>query len=192
MPKIVDAEVQRQEIRDAARAVFARRGVRGTGLAHVAEAAGMGRSSLYHYYPDKETLLADLVAEVFDAERRMFRDTLRGEGTPLDRVERLTRGCAALFPEWAAFGRLILDLRLGDVKTLKAGLRDMRRELARVLAEGRDDGTMRGDLDPALAASILIGAIDGLLLQYFADPRALPDPDALADELWATARRLVT
>ncbi|HIE60581.1 MAG TPA: TetR family transcriptional regulator, partial [Microbacterium sp.] len=42
MPKIVDAEVQRDEIRDAARRVFAERGVRGTGLAPVAAAAGMG------------------------------------------------------------------------------------------------------------------------------------------------------
>ena len=64
MPKIVDARAQRGEIRRAARRVFSRRGVAGTGLAHVAEAAGMGRSSLYHYYADKASLLRDLVRDL--------------------------------------------------------------------------------------------------------------------------------
>ncbi|NNL67364.1 MAG: TetR family transcriptional regulator, partial [Myxococcales bacterium] len=38
MPKQVDAVEQRRTIRRAARRVFARRGVHGTGLAHVATA----------------------------------------------------------------------------------------------------------------------------------------------------------
>ena len=68
MPKLVDRVEQRREIRRAARHVFARRGVAGTGLTHVAEAAGMGRSSLYHYYPDKAALMRDLLREVMTEE----------------------------------------------------------------------------------------------------------------------------
>ena len=83
MPKVVDPTIQREDIRSAARSVFARRGVRGTGLAHVAEAAGMARSSLYHYYPDKDSLLADLLQEMLEQERLLFRSQLRAEGTPI-------------------------------------------------------------------------------------------------------------
>ena len=45
------------------------------GMAQVAEAAGMGRSSLYHYYPDKESLVRDLVRDLLEArdERRLGR-----------------------------------------------------------------------------------------------------------------------
>jgi len=190
MPKIVDADSQRDDIRKAARRVFAERGVRGTGLAHVAEAMGMGRSSLYHYYPDKGSLLADLVHEMLEQERALSRACLR-DGTPLARLERLARACGSLFPEWAAFGRLILELRLEDVKPLKSYFRALRRDLGAVITEGQQDGSFSKELGADICASMLLGAIDGLLLQYFVDPGAFPKPDDLADALCTTTRRIV-
>ena len=191
MPKIVDAESQRQRIRSAARGVFAERGVRGTGLAHVARAARMSRSSLYHYYPDKPALLDDLVREVLDEEVALFRHCLGGGGAPLERLERLARACSSLFPEWAAFGRMFLDLRLADAQFLKGTFRELRRILAAVIAEGQRDGSLRAEPDAAIGASLLMGAIDGLLLQYFVDPHAFPDPERLAEVLCTTTRRIV-
>lgn len=152
----------------------------------------MGRSSLYHYYPDKQALLADLVREMLEQERLLFRRCLRAEGTPLERIDRLLAACAGLFPEWAAFGRLILDLRLEDVETLGRYFRMLREELARVIAEGQADGSLVQELDPALQASLLIGAIDGLLLQHFADPAALPEAEVLSQLLRDAAHRLLT
>jgi AcrR family transcriptional regulator len=191
MPKVVDSNLQREDIRAAARKVFASRGVRGTGLAHVAEAAGMGRSSLYHYYPDKRSLLADMVGEMLDQERAVFRVCLRGEGTPQARLDRLARACAALFPEWADTGRMILDRRLEDAKKLRTFLRGLRRELAAVIEEGQADGSMTQSQSADVLASILMDAIDGLLLQYFVDPKALPAPDRLAANLAEGIRRMV-
>ena len=191
MPKIVDADIQRDEIRSAARRVFAERGVHGTGLAHVAEAAGMGRSSLYHYYPDKDSLLTDLAKEMLDQELAMFRACLRGSEPPLARLDRLARACAALFPEWAAFGRMILDLRLANTQFVKAAFRGMRRELASVIAEGQEEGSFAPEPSADVTASVLIGAIDGLLIQYFVEPRALPKPVDIAEALCVTARRIV-
>jgi AcrR family transcriptional regulator len=191
MPKVVDPTIQREAIRSAARNVFAQRGVRGTGLAHVAEVAGMARSSLYHYYPDKESLLEDLVSEMLDQELRLFRTFLRTEGPPALRLERLARACAAAVQEWSEFGRLIVDLRLEDAKRLKSFFRSLRRETAAVIREGQEDGSMAATPDAEVMASIWIGAIDGLLLQYFVDARALPSRKPLADALVAMTRRLV-
>jgi AcrR family transcriptional regulator len=191
MPKIVNADDQRTRIRSAARQVFAMRGVRGTGLAHVAEAANMSRSNLYHYYSDKPALLDALVGEVLEQERALFRDCLEDQGAPLERLERLARACGGLFPEWAAFGRLFLDLRLEDTQFLKGLFRDLRHTLAAVVAEGQRDGSLRAEPDAAIVASLLMGAIDGLLLQYFVDPHAFPEPDRLAEALCETTHRIV-
>lgn len=191
MPKIVDADLQRTRIRSAARRVFALRGVRGTGLAHVAEAANMSRSNLYHYYPDKPALLDALVGEVLEQERALFEACLAGEGTPLERLLRLARACGGLFPEWAAFGRMFLDLRLEDAQFLQGVFRDLRSALAAVIAEGQREGSLCAEPDAAIGASLLMGAIDGLLLQYFVDPQAFPEPDRLADALCETTRRIV-
>jgi len=191
MPRVVDAQLQRGEIRAAARRVFAERGVRGTGLTHVADAVGMARSSLYHYYPDKETLLADLVGEMLGKEGQLFRACLRGDGDPLARLERLARACAALFPEWAAFGRMILDLRLEHASFLERYFRELRAELAAVIDEGQRAGRFLPEPPAPVSASVLMAAIDGLLLQYFVDEQALPGAEELAEALCLTVRRVL-
>ncbi|TDJ05786.1 MAG: TetR/AcrR family transcriptional regulator [Deltaproteobacteria bacterium] len=79
MPKIVAAAAQRRQIRLAARRVFARRGVARTGLAQVAERAGMGRSTLYHYYPDKAALVRDLARDLLQEEAELFNAACRAK-----------------------------------------------------------------------------------------------------------------
>jgi len=191
VPKVVDPTMQREEIREAARRVFAERGVRGTGLAHVAEAAGMGRSSLYHYYADKNALLADMVSEMLEQEQQLFHACLSAQGTPIERLETLAHACASLFPQWAAFGRLFMDLRLEDARELGGFFRAIRADLAQVIEQGQADGSMAATPSAEVQASVLIGAIDGLLLQFFIDEHALPSAEALARDLVEMMNRMV-
>ena len=192
MPKRVNAAEQRAEICRAARRVFTQRGVAGTGLTHVAEVAGMGRSSLYHYYPDKQSLLRDLVKQTLVEEREVFEEVLRGEGAPQERVERLVRVLVSLFDEYAGAVRMMSDLRLLDAAPFRSFFRKVRAELAAVIAEGQARGDFDPDLDPALSAATLIGAVDGLLFQHFADGRAFATLDGLADALARFTRKALS
>jgi AcrR family transcriptional regulator len=189
MPKIVDARAQRQEIRRAARRVFARRGVRGTGLAHVAGAAGMGRSSLYHYYPDKASLVRDLSRELLDEEEALFAAAVRAEGSPLERLDRLAGSLVHFFDAWSSLGRVVADLRSLDRGRFRTFFRTIRGHLADLIAEGQAQGEIDPGLDPTHASATLIGAIDGLLLQDFVDPGAFRDRDALSRDLVTMLRK---
>jgi AcrR family transcriptional regulator len=153
MPKIVDARTQRGEIRRAARRVFSQHGVAGTGLARVAAAAGMGRSSLYHYYPDKASLVRDLIRNLLSEEEAVFREALRGEGDALERIERLMITLAGMFEAWARAGRMIADLRVRDARLFRPFFRRVRRELAGAIREGREDGVIDERVDPELAST---------------------------------------
>ena len=64
-------------------------------------------------------------------------------------------------------------------------------ELANVIELGQLDGSIASQTDARLLASILIGAIDGLLLQYFVEPKALPAPVELAETLAEMTARIV-
>lgn len=191
MPKQVDATALRRDIRGAARRVFARQGVQGTGLGHVAREAGMGRSSLYHYYPDKDALLGDLLAETLRDEVALFRASLCGEGDTEQRLHRLMDSCVAMLDEWAAAFRMMHDFRLRDASRFAGYFREIREELAACLRQGQQVGEVTAALDPKSAAATLIGAIDGLLLQHFLDPKAL-DPVALGSELRRAVTRVIT
>ncbi|MFQ5457767.1 MAG: TetR/AcrR family transcriptional regulator [Myxococcota bacterium] len=192
MPKIVDPAAQRRTIRDAARRVFARRGVAGVGLTHVARKAGMGRSSIYHYYPDKSALMRDLIRELLAEEEALFAAAVHGEGTPLARMERLTVALTEVFADWSAVGRMILDLRLRDSPLFRPFFKRIRRDLAELIAQGQRGSEFDRILDPRLVSATLIGAIDGLLLQQLVDPRAFPDGTALRETLLAVFRKALS
>jgi AcrR family transcriptional regulator len=189
VPKVVDAREQRRQIRRAARRVFSRRGVAGTGLAHVADAAGMGRSSLYHYYADKAALLRELGRELLAEEEALFAAAARGEGSPLERIERLIGTLVRLFDEWSRVGRMLLELRSRDARRFRPFFRRTREHLAALVAAGQTRGEIDPGADPQLTAAALIGTVDGLLLQYFVEPAAFGDPAALRAAVVRLVRR---
>ncbi len=191
MPKIVDVADQRRVIRRAAQSVFAQRGVRGTGLAHVAEAAGMGRSSLYHYYPDKESLVRDLLAELLAEEEAVFAAVAHGEGSSVQRIERLIRALMGLLEPWSAIGRVVLELRASETRRFRGLFKRIRHHLTAAIADGQERREIDLSLAPSLTASTLIGAVEGVFLQYLVDPRAFPAPSGIADELVRSVHKML-
>lgn len=58
MPKVVDKEAYRQELALKAIDIFSEHGFNGLGMRGIAEALGVSKSALYHYFPSKEELFA--------------------------------------------------------------------------------------------------------------------------------------
>ncbi len=56
----------RERILDAAEDLFARRGYAGVGLREVAEDVGLGKSSLFHHFPNKPELYAAVCARILE------------------------------------------------------------------------------------------------------------------------------
>jgi AcrR family transcriptional regulator len=82
-----DYDAKRAAILDRAARLFAQFGYSGTSISMIAEACGMSKALLYHYYSDKEAVLYDIlsthlqlliaavekaVAETGDAEERLY------------------------------------------------------------------------------------------------------------------------
>jgi AcrR family transcriptional regulator len=70
-----DAEQNRQRILEAARELFAERGLSVT-LNDIAHHAGVGVATVYRRYPDKELLIDTLFQEHLDAWARLFEEGL--------------------------------------------------------------------------------------------------------------------
>lgn len=56
MPKIVDYENKKQEIIEKAKEVFAKRGYYNTNLSHISRKCGMGRTTIYQYFKNKDEI----------------------------------------------------------------------------------------------------------------------------------------
>jgi AcrR family transcriptional regulator len=61
------ADARRSQIRVAAAECFRERGFHGTSIAQISKAAGMSTGHIYHYFENKEAIIADIVAQ--DLER---------------------------------------------------------------------------------------------------------------------------
>ncbi|MCR2045542.1 TetR/AcrR family transcriptional regulator [Anaerosalibacter massiliensis] len=64
MPKIVDYETKKQEIIEKAKEVFAKRGYYNTNLAHISSRCGMGRTTIYQYFKNKDEIFYYSVEDI--------------------------------------------------------------------------------------------------------------------------------
>ncbi|MBW4828546.1 MAG: TetR/AcrR family transcriptional regulator [Clostridiaceae bacterium] len=56
MPKIVNYEDKKQEIIEKSKEVFAKRGYYNTNLSHISQKCGMGRTTMYQYFKNKDEI----------------------------------------------------------------------------------------------------------------------------------------
>ena len=191
MPRIVDASQQRARIRAAARRVFARRGIAGVGLTHVAREAGLSRANLYHYYVDKSALVRDLAQELLAEEEALFHEALEASGSTTERIEALVDRIVERFSTWSQVGGVLLQVWMAEQRRVRRLLRELRSMLSELLREAQQ----AGEVDPALSAeataTLLIGMIDGLILQVFLDPQGLPSEREMRRSLLQLCRRIL-
>ncbi len=56
MPKIINHDAYKQELASRAAVLFSEQGYSGLGMRKIAEALGLSKSALYHYFPSKKDL----------------------------------------------------------------------------------------------------------------------------------------
>jgi TetR/AcrR family transcriptional regulator, transcriptional repressor of aconitase len=171
MPKIVDVARKRGEIVAAATATFARHGYRGTNLARVAAAAGMGKSSLYHYFPTREALFNAIASDILHHEAALFESLVDRGGPATERLRLLLDAITAMFDGWAEAGPLLIDFlrEPRGRRRLRDTLRVARGAIARLIRDGQREGAFRRGSPDALA-TVVLGCLDGLFLQDLVEP----------------------
>ncbi|MEM7643854.1 MAG: TetR/AcrR family transcriptional regulator [Pseudomonadota bacterium] len=89
-PSGSQAEVTGPRVRAAAERLFARHGYAAVSMRRIAAEVGIGAGALYHYIPDKQTLLVDLMAAHLEELLAAWRAADPG-GDPVSRLEAFAR-----------------------------------------------------------------------------------------------------
>ncbi|MBI1212704.1 MAG: TetR family transcriptional regulator [Alphaproteobacteria bacterium] len=179
MARAADPKAKRLQILEAAAHQFARTGYEATVMDDVAEAAGVSKGSLYDYFKNKEDLFyavfewfqAQLLqASVADIQGAVgVREQLAAfaEATVGALVDRVN-----LYPVtlevWAASAKS--GTRKRFAKAMRMLYANYRHEVSALIRTGQTSGEIDPTVDPDVLASMLIGAVDGLMLQYWLDP----------------------
>jgi TetR/AcrR family transcriptional repressor of nem operon len=169
MPRTLNLEA-REHIVKAAISLFHERGFKDVSMDDVAEAAGIKKANLFHYYPTKE----DLGLAAFDVASSRMREKIaerfsRSAGDPIRAVEEMfseavegmrkggcSRGCFV--------GNLAQELSDQDEK-MRVKIDDHFRfwtgQIADCLERARRSGYFRKDLKPAEAATAILSLLEG-------------------------------
>jgi len=179
---------RRTQIRKAALRVFARKGYRNTVVEDVAREAGVSKGTIYTYFDRKEELLGAVFRGLMDEMEGRESAILRSDRAPLEKIRRLLHAFIdVLSSHEEDVARVMLDIwvvsvqdpeRFGiDFADLYAQYRRLFRDL---LWDAQAQGDVPSDLS-AVAPAVLIGAIEGMLLQWLLDPENVDFPGAADD-----------
>ena len=148
----------RDAILETTAALVAEHGLRSVTMSQIAEEAGIGRATLYKYFPDVEAIL---VAE-HDRHVRAHLEQLEAladqSADALDRLAGVLEAYAMIRHHQARHGTELSPLlhRSDHIEWAHQRLSDLFR---RLLAEAAEDGTVRDDVAPGELAHYCIGAL---------------------------------
>ncbi|MFI9509968.1 TetR/AcrR family transcriptional regulator [Nocardia sp. NPDC052566] len=168
MPRKVDRVARQGDILDAAVRVFARKGFAATRIEDVAAEAGIAKGSVYLYFDSRDALLTG----AFELYARRTEHVLHdlGDGTGLQRLERLVRGTVDMLAAQPDYARVLLDVWASKPPLDLAALyHEYRAAIGKLLTQAAADGELRAGIDERHAA-VIVGAIEGCLVQTLVDP----------------------
>ena len=107
-------------ILDLAIPLFAQSGYAGVSMRDIASVVGIRAASLYHHFPDKQTLYLQAMARAFEDKAQGFAEALTVTGTPEKRLAGFVRTFTTLMSKDPEFRALLQrELLDGDEVRLK-------------------------------------------------------------------------
>jgi AcrR family transcriptional regulator len=163
--------------------VFNEKGYDGTSMDDLSRRLGRTKSAIYHHVTGKEQLLCLALDRALDALFAVTAEPGFRSGRPIERLEYLVRGSVLVLAEELPYVTLLLRVR-GNTRVERAALARRRRFdaiVSALVAEAEAGGDVRPDVDPAITARLLFGAVNSLVEWY--RPRGSMPAEALADAI---------
>ncbi len=178
MPKIVDKKKKREKILETAITVFAKRGIANTKITDIAEAAQVGKGTIYEYFHSKDQIFIDAFFHVMEKTENIIKKRISSKADPIETLKSVFDAGKEVFSsDFKDYMEIVLDFWAEGIRnkdnaatfSLKKIYDDNRRFTKDIL----DEGVVKGKFKPMnthIVASIILGAMDGEMVQWITDP----------------------
>ncbi|MFV2196990.1 TetR/AcrR family transcriptional regulator [Nocardiopsis sp. LOL_012] len=177
MPRVSDAYLaqRREHILAAAATRFAREGFHRTSMRDVIDEAGLSPGAVYRYFPSKDDIIVAISLDAIDAVQGVVRTSV-DQHKPFPElvadlpatIDALDRADARTRLAVQAWGEALRDPALREA--LGAGVDGVLQRLRERVESGQAGGEMPRHLDPRAVARVVLGLIQGYILQRAWDP----------------------
>ena len=191
-PKIVDKEVKKAEILQAAMQVFAQKGVAKTKMMDIANAAGIGKGTIYEYFRSKENIFGSAFLNFFGRIEQEITEALEKTEDPIEKLQAFIKISAHIWLDTdARFAGIIMDFWAEGIRNkdenilgiinLEQIYTEYRRMIGNILNDGIRQGVFRS-VDTTSVSALIIATLDGIMLQWIIN-RELFDINHVGDVL---------
>ena len=155
-------EAHRREVRDAiletTAALIAKRGLLSVTMSQIAEETGIGRATLYKYFPDVEAILAAWHERQISGHLDHLAAVRQEAGPAAERLEAVLEAYALIAHESHGHQNAELAAFLHRDKRVGRAQEQVHHMIRELVAEGAEAGELRGDVSPDELASYCLHA----------------------------------
>jgi AcrR family transcriptional regulator len=156
-------ETHRREVRSAimetAAALVAKRGLRAVTMSQIAEETGIGRATLYKYFPDVEAILLAWHERQITGHLHYLAEVRNRAGDAGERLAAVVEAYALISYESHGDGNTELAAFVHRNEQVAQARRQLRRMIRDLLAEGAKTGELRDDVPPDELATYCLHAL---------------------------------
>ena len=170
MPKIVDKEAKAQAISSVALTVFRKRGYPGTRMSDIAEAAGIGKGTLYEYFKDKADILRFEFDRYFEHFSASLLSAINEDSGPAEKLLALIDFTLGYTIEWEDHCAVYVDY-FSSARTDQNGAfslscmyGQMKEILMNLIHEGQEAGEIDPAFDAAAVSELFVSIYDGIII----------------------------
>ncbi len=177
---------RRAAILEAARALFAEKGLLASTIDEVAERAEVAKGTIYLYFKSKEDMLSALLDEGLALVGQRFIEAI-DPSLPADQnLRRLCDAYCRVYREEPQYFKLLFFCSHADVKAkICANPSECQGlpPLAALIQKGIDEGIFSPTVDPSKAAAIAWASNNGIVLMFEQAPQEAPRGNLQIDDL---------
>ncbi len=187
---LVDKKAKKEQIVKAAIRAFLKKGFARTTISDIAKQAGTGKGTIYEYFNSKDEIIHFSFNYFIDKLGLDFEEVISSEQTGEEKIKQIFHRYKEIIQKSSqGFIELMFDFWAEAIKTDQPKniiLKEMNRFylyyrnfLAGILEEGIKDGSIRKDIQPKMMASLIIGMMDGILVQWILDKKNIDINNAM-------------
>ncbi|HNZ12500.1 MAG TPA: TetR/AcrR family transcriptional regulator [Anaerolineaceae bacterium] len=174
------------KILSAAHRLFVKQGYTATSMRQVAEAAGIGKATIYHHFPDKQSIVMALLQHNLTRMEEALR-LVRAENHPRRRIQVAAEASVDFLFESVDILQIVRREIPGGRDQMQGGFARFFQEYMALLADAIQRGIEQGifrPVDPVNSARVLMTMIQGTFaMAYLINERAQTPQQAATDLL---------
>jgi len=152
------------ELLNVAAQVIYEKGYRAASLQEISDRLGIMKGSLYYYIRSKEDILFAVLQNIHEIGLANVTSLAGQGGTAIERLRRVIRGHILFIAEHLVDTTIFLHemkaLPADRQKEILGGTTSYPKLFRQLIAEGQEEGSIRGALDTELTATIVLGSLN--------------------------------